>query len=258
MENNEIFETRKYEFVVPSGHHVCIREQNGADDDILSNPVEAANLMNLSRFISAIVVKADYFDNGKLTVEQAHSLPVLDRYAILFNSRIFSIGETLEFEWDWGANGGKVTYEQDLREFLFDYSKTPSIEELEAKPDAIPYYPEGGKFKDFEITTPSGKVILFDLLTCAGEVWAANLPMEKQTRNVSLMARNLRLKSNNKIEAISNFSMFSVKDMKEIRAVVNAYDPIFQGTTTIENPMTHEKAEVSVVAMKGFFYQGEI
>lgn len=258
MDNKEVFETRKLEFVTPSGHTVVIREQNGADDDILSNPVEASNLMNLSRFIAAIVVKSDYNETGKLTVDQAHSLPVLDRYAILFNSRIFSIGETLDFDYDWKENGGKATYEQDLREFIFDYSKTPTEEELEAKPNAIPFYPEGRKITDFEITTRSGKQLLFDLLTAKGEAWAANLPMEKQTRNVGLMARNLRLKVGDKYEAVSNFQMFSVKDMIDIRSEVNAYDPMFMGTTEIENPTTHEKAEVSVVAMSGFFYPGEI
>ena len=258
MDNKEVFETRKLEFVTPSGHTVVIREQNGADDDILSNPVEASNLMNLSRFIAAIVVKADYNETGKLTVDQAHSLPVLDRYAILFNSRIFSIGETLDFDYDWKENGGKASYEQDLREFIFDYSKTPTEEELDAKPNAIPFYPEGRKIVDFEITTRSGKQLLFDLLTAKGEAWAANLPMEKQTRNVGLMARNLRLKVGDKYEAVSNFQMFSVKDMIDIRSEVNAYDPMFMGTTEIENPTTHEKTEVSVVAMSGFFYPGEI
>ena len=257
MDTNEIFETRKLEFVTPSGHKVTIREQNGADDDILSNPVEAANLMNLSRFIASIVVEADYFDNKKLTVDQAHSLPVLDRYAILFNSRIFSLGETLDFDWDWGESG-KYSYEQNLHEFIFDYSQTPTEEELNAKPNAIPFYPEAGKFKDYEITTSSGKVLRFDLLTCAGEVWATNLALEKQTRNVPLMARNLRVKVGEKFEAVSNFSMFSVKDMREIWSAVNSYDPIFNGTTTIEHPVTHQKTEVSVVSMRDFFYPGEI
>ena len=246
------------EFVTPSGHVVTIREQNGADDDVLSNPVEATNLMNLSRFISNVVVKADYYENGKLTADQAHNLPVLDRYAILFNSRIFSLGETLDFDYDWGDRGGKLNYEQDLNEFIFDYSKLPTEEELDAKPNAIPFYPEGKKLTDFEITTQSGKSLLFDLLTARGEAWAANLPMEKQTRNVGLMARNLRLKVGEKYEAVTNFAMFSVKDMLEIRKVVNAYDPQFMGNTEISNPSTGEKTEISIVTMPGFFYPGEI
>ena len=38
---NDFLNARKLEFTVPSGYKYVIREQNGADDDILSNPVEA-------------------------------------------------------------------------------------------------------------------------------------------------------------------------------------------------------------------------
>ena len=38
-------------------------------------------------------------------------MPSLDRYAILIKSRILSNGEDLEFEYDWGPDGGgKSTY----------------------------------------------------------------------------------------------------------------------------------------------------
>lgn len=255
---DNIFQTRIKEFTTPSGHVVTIREQNGADDDILSNTVEAATLMNLSRFIAGIVVKADYYENGKLNAEQAHKLPALDRYAILFQSRIFSLGDTIDFTFDWRDRGGQVQYEQDLNEFLYDYSKEPTEEELEEKPNAIPFYPGGKKFKDFELTTSSGKLVRFDLLTASGEAWAANLPAEKQTRNAGLLARKLRLLVNDKWETVSNFSMFSVKDMIEIRREVLTWDPVFTGNTTIENPSTHDTAEVNVVSMKDFFYLGEI
>lgn len=258
MESNEIFETRFLEFTTPSGHHVKIREQNGADDDILSNPVEASTLMNISRFVAGIVVECDYNDTKKLTADQAHSLPALDRYCILFNSRIFSLGETMEFEYDWGENGGKVTYEQDLREFLFDYSTTPTAEELDAKPNAIPFYPERDSIRDLAFTTESGKELMFDLMTARGEAWVANLPLEKQTKNMIFVARDLRLKVNDKYEKVTNFSLFSMKDMRDIRNNILAVDPIFMGITEIENPVTKERAEVSVVAMKDFFYPGEI
>lgn len=57
---DNFLEGRKLEFTVPSGYKYTIREQNGADDDILSNPVEAATLKNISRFIAAIVINTDY------------------------------------------------------------------------------------------------------------------------------------------------------------------------------------------------------
>lgn len=256
----EIFNTRTLTFNTPSGHIVTIREQNGADDDVLSNPVDAATLMNLSKFVSGIIVKCDYEgnSNGKISVKQAHELPALDRYCILFNSRIFSLGDTMEFEYNWGENGGKVNYEQDLKEYLFDYSTTPSEEELDSKPNAIPFYPMGKQFKDIPFTTTSGKELMFDILSAEGESWASNLPAEKQTKNSVFMARNLRLKVNDKFEKVTNFSLFSVKDMRDIRAFVLGNDPTFLGLTTIENPVTHEKVDVSVVMFQDFFYPGEI
>ena len=140
---------QKLTFVAPSGTTFTIREQNGADDDVLSNARTAKNLMNLSYFIAGIVTETDATPSRKLTAQDALKLPVLDRYCILLNSRIFSLGQTLDFVHDWGKeNGGEVNYEQDLEEFLFDYAEIPSAEVLASKPDAIPFYPNGRTTKD--------------------------------------------------------------------------------------------------------------
>ena len=258
-----ILEGHKLEFTAPSGYKYTIREQNGADDDILSNPVEAQQLMNISRFIAGIVVSTDFMGktNGRLTPEEVHNLmPALDRYCILMQSRIFSIGKELDFEHDWGKNkGGIVNYSQDLEEFLFDYSKMPTNEELEAKPNAIPYYPQQKVTKDITFTIGSGKELMFDLLTAQGESYVVNLPLEKGTKNQNLIARNLRVKVDGKWEKVTSFHIFSVKDMIEIRSNVLGLDPIFNGITTIENPNVPGMSEqISVVAIKGFFYPGEI
>ena len=127
-------EFRTFRFTGPSGFEYEIREQNGADEDILSNLSDMKTLMNLTKFIAAIVIRTTATPNGKLTVDDALNLPVNDRYAIIFNSRIFSLGEEVEFEYDWGKeNGGKITYGQDLHEFLFDYG-THTLEEKGREP----------------------------------------------------------------------------------------------------------------------------
>lgn len=113
-------EFRTCEFTAPSGFKYSIREQNGADEDILSNPMDSKNLMNLTKFIQAIVVDTDFTPNRRLTVEDADRIPLNDRYHIIFMSRIFSLGEEVEFEYNWGQDGGSVTYGQSLREW---YSK---------------------------------------------------------------------------------------------------------------------------------------
>lgn len=122
---------RTHEFITPSGYKFSIREQNGADEDILSNPMDVRNLMNLTKFIQAIVVDTDFTPNRRLTVEDADRIPLNDRYCILFQSRIFSLGDEVEFEYDWGQEGGVQTYGQSLSEMLFDnYGEFPTEKEL--------------------------------------------------------------------------------------------------------------------------------
>lgn len=253
------FNHRNLTFMTPSGHLVTIREQNGEDDDILSNPVEAQSMTNLSRFISSIVVECDYNPSKRLSVQQAHELPALDRYCILLNSRRFSLGDEVEFTYDWGKdNGGSIHYTQSISEFLFDYSEMPSPEEVEAKPNAIPFYPLGKQFKDIPFETSTGKKLMFDLLNAKAETYLIELPLEQRTKNKELVARNLRLEVNGVYEKVTNFRMFTVKEMSEIRKEVLSVDPLFYGNTDIENPTTGQVTQINIVAIKDFFYPGEM
>ena len=111
-------ELRTIQFTAPSKHIYEIREQNGEDEDILSNPLEMRTLMHLSRYISAIVIKTTFTNSGKLTVEDALNLPLLDRYCILIKARIFSIGPELNFDYSWGKS--VIQYEEDLNKYVFD------------------------------------------------------------------------------------------------------------------------------------------
>lgn len=73
---------KKLTFKLPSGYEVTIREQNGEDDDILSNPVDAKTFMNISKFIAGIVTDTDITATRLLTPEDVQKMPSLDRYAI--------------------------------------------------------------------------------------------------------------------------------------------------------------------------------
>ncbi len=259
LENqNVVFSQQTHQFITPSGYSFTIREQNGEDEDILSNPKDSRNLMNLHKFISSIVVDTDFTDNHRMTVNDSLNLPYLDKYAILMNSRIFSMGNDITFGYKWDGDKDDTLYEEDLSNFLFsDYSQTPSEEELDAKPDAIPYYPKGKQVKDLCVTLSSGKVIYFDLLNGVGEQFILNLPEDKQTRNAELMARNLKLVVDGNPEKVTNFRSFTVKEMAEIRKYITAYDPTWLGTTELENPKTGEKIPFPIMAAKSFFYLTE-
>lgn len=247
---------RTMTFFVPSGYQYEIREQNGEDEEILSNPADLKDLMNFTKFIQAIVVKTDFTQSGRLTVEDALRIPVNDRYCILFKSRIFSLGDSVEFSYEWEKKQ-KVDYEQDINELLFnDYSQTPTEEELNAKPDAIPYYPDGKK-TEFEITLETGKRIKFNLLDGNGERKLVSLPREKQTRNSPLLCRNLQLEVEGKWETVQNFSLFTVKETHAIRKAVLEVDPTFEGAVDIENPSTGETVRYPIITAPGFFFLTE-
>jgi len=256
-ENLSLPTVRTLEFVAPSGHTYKIREQNGDDDDVLSDPNRGKTLHNLSDFVSGIVV-SNTRTGGRLTPDQVHELPSLDRYTILFKSRIFSLGRVIDFIWDWGKEfGGQQTYEQDLEDFLFDYSVTPTEKILNSKPNAIPYYPVQDKETDIEFELTSGKVVKFDLMTGEGESYMVNILVK--TKNIELKARNLCLLVNNKYEKVESFKVFSVKDMMEIRSKVAQYDPIFTGVMDLENPLfPNIKDRTNVITIPSFFYLGEI
>lgn len=248
---------RLMSFTTPTGYKYTIREQNGEDDDILSNLGDSANLFNISKFVAGLVVETDYTSSHKVTAQQVHTMPSLDRYCILIMSRIFSISKEMDFYVDWG-NGRKVEYTQDLEELVFDYEKQPSEEDLLSRKDAIPYYPYGKQVKDITIQTTSGKSLLFDLMTPESEAYLVNLPIDQRTKNQELVARNLRLKVGDHFEKVQNFRAFSVKDMMEIRRAVSAADPIYGGDVEVEDPMTKEVRTVNLFSLGNFFYPEEI
>lgn len=250
-------ELRTLQFISPSGHSFTIREQNGEDENILSNPVDIKTLMNLTKFISAIVVSTDFTTSGRLTVQDTLELPLLDKYCILIQSRIFSLGEDLDITYDWPKTG-KVEYVENLSNYIFsDYSIPPTESELESKPHAVPYYVMGKQLKDIDITLASGKKVRFDILNGNGEQYIINLPEAKQTRNNELIARNLRLEVNGVFEKVSNFSSFNVREMAELRKIVKSLDPVFDGLTELENPDTGEVVMYPVMVSPTFFFLTE-
>lgn len=262
---------RKKAFTLPSGYSCEIREQNGEDEEVLSNPASIKNFMNINEFIAGIVTHTNFTASGKLLVEDVLKLPLLDRAVILINSRIFSLGEELEFSYKWPRekmnDTAEYTYTQDLRDYLFeDYGVRPTEEELNSKPDAVPYYllPEDtnnpGKVQltDLTLILSSGKEIMWDVATAASEQYLMKLGIDNVSRNKDLLARNLRLKVDGKWEKVQNFRLFSIRDMAEIRKEILSKDPTFTGNTTIEDPITHKITDISILAVPAFFYLTEV
>ena len=189
----------------------------------------------------------------------------------MINSRIFSLGEELEFNYKWprpenSKEQAEFTYTQDLKDYIFeDYGVKPTEEELKAKPDAVPYYlleedkdnPGKIKLTDHKFTLSSGKEIMWDVATVESEQYLMKLGLDNISRNKDLIARNLRLNVDGNWEKVQNFKLFSVRDMAEMRKEILASDPSFMGTTDIEDPITHSKTQISILTVPTVFYLTE-
>ena len=263
MEQEEL-KLRTHQFIAPSGFSYTIREENGEDEEILSNQADALNgNMNITKFIAAIVVDTDFTEHHRLTVQDVLNLPFLDRYTIMLQNRIFSLGAVLDFQYKWPNMDEPVTYEQDLHELLFeDYSRPIPEEEKAAKPFAIPQDPDQElakalHYKGYELTLSSGKQIKLDWADGNAEYAISKLPVNKQTRNSSLIARNLQLKVGENWEKVQRFHLFSVRDMAEIQKAASRMDPTTNLMVEIDNPTTGETQMYPIIAAPRFFFLTE-
>lgn len=234
---------------------VEIREQNGADDDLLSNRIRAEKLMNFCDFISSIVIKTNYTDNGKLTPEDVAKMPVLMKYVILVKSRIHSLGQTIGFRYRW-PDGFEENYEEDLGQLVFgDYHNVPE-EEFLSKELAIPFYDDLPEDGYHYLTTQRGTELRWRNLDTDGELHLIST-MEEGKKNDSIKARKLEFKSQGAWHKVYNFSTFTPKEMVEIRKDISLKDPEFTGNIVIESSKGH-KSYYNVMGATSFFYPGEI
>lgn len=241
----------------PDGNVYTLREQNGADDDILSNQAKSKDLTNLLEFISAIVVKVN-LQPKKLSLDEILSLPINVKYGILLKSRIFSLGNILEFEHTWPEEEAAIEYEVDLEQFLFnDYHVVPEVEELLQKEDAIPYYPEGCSTTSIEFSISTGKRLQFDRFNGHSERFILN-KVKELSQNKPLEARNLKVYLNGQWQPVQSFHIFTAREMKEIREEIYGTDPVFSGEFTIAHPSKPQLVEkVVLFGISNFFFPGE-
>jgi hypothetical protein len=260
----EIEETlygRRSKFTLPSGHWVEIREQNGNDDDIISNRATAKDLTNFNILISSLILDTNLpmATDGKLPASKVDELLLGDKYAIIFGSRIHSMGPDVRFKIEWNKeDGGPQDYEEDLNNLWWDFSK-PYPEQGEEgyskdriKPDPINCY--GSQ----TLNLTSGKELRDHFLNGKSEKDLMKLPIEEMTRNAEIKARGLEQKIAEKWVKVTNFMFFTKKDMSEIYRAIRENDPEFLGTTDITNPKTNQTVAYSIIQSEDFFYPQEI
>lgn len=248
------------ELVTPSGYKVIIREQTGEDDDILSNAKDVLDATSSNRFLSGIVLHCDYTDNGKLNLDDARNVKLCDKYFIMIASRIFSLGQIVKFSYTW-PDKLEVDYEEDLGLLIWDYHDEKKPFPVEGDKDywkyRIPPHPFG-KEANREITLESGKIISYAFINGVGEKWLMDLPEDRQSVNVELLARGIEQKIGKDWVKVQNFKKFTPREMIEIRKDVEKNDTNLSLISDLEHPHTKQVIQYPIMGSPDFFFPREI
>jgi hypothetical protein len=246
--------------MTPSGFSVVIRQQNGDDDDVITNASTASDGTSINKFIAAIIVDSDITPKGTLSLPEVLEMKLCDKYFILLASRIFSLGQILKFDFQWENISGVTPYEEDLSKYIWDYAAG----KFPLKPDDEGYFeyrikPHAfQKDKTRELVTRSGKKLKYSFVNGNGEKYLMNLPEESQSKNQELLARELYWWLEDRWTKVQNFRSFTPMDMADLRNDVNENDPTINLVTDLENPVTHVKIQYPIVGTTDFFFPREI
>lgn len=247
-------EFRKKECVVPSGRTYVIREQNGHDDEVLSQIGTSDEWDVINRFMSNIVLH-QLVEGHETPVgyNEVLEMPLRDKYALLIMSRIFSLGEELTFEYDWGSNVPPQSYLETLNQFIWDYSKPmPEPSSIEYFRERIPAYdPQVLNGMYFSV---GGRELRMKLLDGKGEKYLLKIPPSQVNINQELFAREISYKEGDKWLAIKNFGSFTARDMAAIRAMIRKYDDRVETLVTVDHPFTGETAQIPLIGIRDFFF----
>lgn len=249
------------ELLLPSGHTVKIREQNGNDDDILSNKATSKDLTNINIFLASLIIWTDlpFAVNNKLTTELVKNMLLRDKYYIIFASRQHSVGDDVSFEYDWGKeSGGKFKYTEYISNYVRDLSKPlPKEGEENYFPYMIEPYNIEEPYSKIE-TTIGNKRLRLKLMDGHSEAYLLGLTIEQNTLNAQIKARALEIFIEHSWHKVENFSSFTKKEMGALRNFINEIDSEFLGLTDLENPQTHQKISYPLIMAPDFFYPQEI
>jgi len=246
--------------VTPSGFKVVLRQQNGDDDDIISNAANSVDGTAINNFVRAIIVDSDISPTGTLVLGDVLNIKLCDKYFIILASRIFSLGQILKFSFKWENIPEPVDYEEDLSKYIWDYSK-PEFPLKFNDPDYFEYRIQPHQYQKAltkQFTTQSGKVLKYTFINGEGEKYLLKLTPETQSKNKELIARDLQLFLNEKWIKVENFKSFSPIDMSDIRKEIDETDPSISLISQLESPVTHEKIDYPIVSTMDFFFPREI
>lgn len=242
------------EFTTPSGNTVVLRQQNGEDDEVISNAFNVNKGIAMSAFLSNLIVDSSYTEKGIMSVADIMKLRVADAYFMVIASRIFSLGQLLSFEYKWDDLVLPQTYEEDLGLFIWDYSKP-----FPFNSDDIGFFKYRIKPINTELVreihiNPKDRVIRYSFMTVGIEQDLLKVPDEKQSKNQELLVRNIEEKVNGTWVKVENFRFFSSYEMAQIRNDVSKNDPMLDLYSDIKHPIKNNTVLYPIFGSPDFFF----
>jgi len=246
-------------FKLPSGHEVTIREQNGEDDEILSNMSSVEAGKSYDMFLRSIIISHSKF-RGKPTEEEVEEMPQRDRLVITVTSRIFSLGHLINFEYQWADRKTPDKYTDDLEDYIWDYSKEfPTEGDDDYKETRIPPYLVD-PYKPIEFQTKSGKLLRYIMSNGKSEKYLTTLTKDKASKNSEIKSRFLELfvEGPNEWMIVENFQKFSAREMMEIRSRIETSDKPSHLLSNVTHPESDGvESYVDLMNLVDFFYPME-
>ena len=244
-----IFTGKESEIFCPDTRTVRVRETNGNDDSNLSRLSEAESGESLINFLADIVLW-DSKLNRKPLAGDILNWPINTRTYTLFKQRILNHGPLMTFKKTCPDSKCKLetTYEVDIQE---DHDN--DLNEPKPGRNRIQLYPKGSE-EVIEFTISSGKRLRFFIMTGVLEKASLDMPRDTQDQNTKLILRRLQIFNADQWISVTSFHGFSSREMGEIRAYVEKYDPQFMSDVHVTSPKCKLQDSVPLLFIPDFYF----
>lgn len=248
------------EFYTPDYRVVTIREQNGEDEEILSNSKNLLKGDAINFFLSRIIMTVD---GDKVSTDDVLNLKNKTKYYILLKSRLLSLGNEITYKHKCSnPNCPKpqglpdTTFEEDLDLYDLNFDPANTVEKAPFKYRVTPY-PDKSTHR--LLTLGTGKELKYKYLTGVEEKKLIEMPADQLNKNTDIVVRQLEWKQETGTWVkVQNFRDFSSKEMAEIRKDIVAHDMPFEAVSECTCPYCNTTDLISLMSQSDFFFPGEM
>lgn len=240
-------------FVLPSGIECEIKELTGKDQRILTEQKDNNFSNKLCKVLLNIVVRIG--SKKVVSEEDVKNLLSEDTKAILWNARIFSIGEDFRFTYTYINSKGK----EDSVDFEVNLSDSEEPKKYKSQWKEL-----DDVCKDVEIVLPrSGKHVIYSLLDGNAEAKIALMKKDAMSSHSTLKIRNPREiveTSNGSTKIVLNLDDLSIRDIEYLRKSIQENEGKFHSEMRFEHPEASLKTDsekyvnVDLIGQISFFF----